>query len=438
MPTYKDDDPRPFACAVDGCGHKFRTKARLTKHTRKEHRQGTVASRVVRIFPCKGDAAVLRRWIGMSRCMYNAAVDHINARKQYRYEQVREELTNEDRLPHEWLKMLPSAARKYAVMNACDAFKSNFAKRALHPGHRFEVRRRSKKSPVQQLTFEAKSLRVIAQTGCTGRLMLVDTRTPQLGRGGIAFDIRHLRLIQQSQDPILQMDKLGRFSLIIRHLRAPLETQERVRSSMVGLDPGIRTFMTTYSPDGTAYKLGDQAANRIYRLMVVDDKIQGRVQTGRRPDGTKMSKRERRNLRRSRVRLANRIDNLVSEMHWKVGNFLVTRYDRIVIPPFESARMSRRYEASRQRWRRIGKKTTRQMLRLRHYAFRTRLLYLAGLHGVQVDVMTEEYTSKTCTNCGHLHMTLGSNKVYRCSGCGVVYDRDLGGSRNQLLKNMEF
>jgi putative transposase len=52
--------------------------------------------------------------------------------------------------------------------------------------------------------------------------------------------------------------------------------------------------------------------------------------------------------------------------------------------------------------------------------------------------MTEEYTSKTCTNCGHLHGALGSNKVYDCASCGVVYDRDAGGSRNILIKNMDF
>ena len=100
--------------------------------------------------------------------------------------------------------------------------------------------------------------------------------------------------------------------------------------------------------------------------------------------------------------------------------------------------MSMRYEASRQRRRKIGKKTTRQLTRLRHFQFRQRLLYLAGRQGVRVHVMTEEYTSKTCTNCGHLHDTLGGKKVYACRSCGVVYDRDAGGSRNILIKNMQF
>ena len=441
LPKYKDAAERPFQCLEDGCGCRFKKKFMLTKHHNQKHRDGITVSRSVRLYPNKEDTAVLRRWMGCSRYMYNEAVNYINKNNVYKYEAIREVLTKEENLPHDWLKNLPSSSRKYAVMNACDAFKSNFAKKEKDPNHTFEVKTRTKKSNVQQFTFEATSLKIQKEVGSTIRLGIVDTRIHQLSEEGITCSIKHKALIGQSRDPILQMDKLGRFTLIIRYWKpSQLETQEQRshHSSIVSLDPGVRTFMTTYSPDGTAYKLGDQASNRIYRLMIVDDKLQGRLQTNMRCDGSRMSKTNRRNLRQSRVRLGEKIDNLVSELHWKVANFLVSRYEEIVIPPFETAKMSQRYEATRQRWRRIGKKTTRQMGRLRHYQFRQRLLYLAKCHGVQVHVMTEEYTSKTCTNCGHLHQTLGGNKVFKCSSCGVSYDRDAGGSRNILIKNMNF
>lgn len=441
MPKYKDADERPFVCLEDGCGCRFKKKFMLTKHHNQKHLDCITVSRSVRLYPNKEDTKVLRRWMGCSRYMYNEAVNYINENNVYQYEAIREVLTKEENLPRDWLKNLPSDARKYAVMNACDAFKSNFAKKEKDPSHTFEVKTRSKKSSVQQFTFEAKSLRVLKEEGNTLRLGIVDTRVHQLTQEGIACSIKHKALIDQSRDPILQMDKLGRFTLIIRYWKpSQLETQEQRsrRSSIVSLDPGVRTFMTTYSPDGTSYKLGDQASNRIYRLMIVDDKLQGRLQTNLRCDGSRMSKANRRNLRQSRVRLSERIDNLVTELHWKVANFLVSRYEEIVIPPFETAKMSKRYEATRQQWRKIGKKTTRQMGRLRHFQFRQRLLYLAKCHGVQVHVVTEEYTSKTCTNCGDLHQTLGGNKVFKCASCGVAYDRDAGGSRNILIKNMNF
>ena len=415
----------------------------LTKHHNQKHREGSVASRCVRLYPNKADALVLRSWMGHSRYIYNQSIDYMNQHKVYRYEAIREVLTKEENLQHPWLRELPSDSRKYAVMNACDAFKSNFAKKKKDPRHSFDIKKRTKKSHVQQLTFEARSLRVLKEEGSTARIRIVDTKAPQLSKDGISCSIKHKHLINESRDPILQMDRLGRFNLIIRYWKPPsLESQEqrpRNSSSIVSLDPGVRTFMTTYSPDGTSYKLGDQASSRIYRLMLADDKLSGLIQTGKRlSDGSLMSQRERRNLRYARVRLADKINGLVTEMHWKVANFLLSRYDEIVIPPFETAKMSMRYEASRQRRRKIGKKTTRQMTRLRHFQFRQRLLYLAGRQGVPVHVMTEEYTSKTCTNCGHLHDTLGGKKVYSCKSCGVVYDRDAGGSRNILIKNMQF
>ena len=44
--------------------------------------------------------------------------------------------------------------------------------------------------------------------------------------------------------------------------------------------------------------------------------------------------------------------------------------------------------------------------------------------------------SKTCGACGWLHYKLGGAKVFRCgaAGCGAVFDRDLNGARNILLR----
>ncbi len=47
---------------------------------------------------------------------------------------------------------------------------------------------------------------------------------------------------------------------------------------------------------------------------------------------------------------------------------------------------------------------------------------------------SEEYTSKTCGNCGVLKNNLGGSKVLNCGSCGLKIDRDINGSRNILLK----
>ena len=47
---------------------------------------------------------------------------------------------------------------------------------------------------------------------------------------------------------------------------------------------------------------------------------------------------------------------------------------------------------------------------------------------------TENYTSKACTNCGHIKQNLGGNKIYKCKKCKSVIDRDINGARNIYIK----
>lgn len=49
-------------------------------------------------------------------------------------------------------------------------------------------------------------------------------------------------------------------------------------------------------------------------------------------------------------------------------------------------------------------------------------------------MVTEEYTSKTCCNCGALHQKLGGNKLFKCPGCGFTADRDIHAAFNIFLK----
>ena len=76
-----------------------------------------------------------------------------------------------------------------------------------------------------------------------------------------------------------------------------------------------------------------------------------------------------------------------------------------------------------------------EMMTLSHSAFRQRLLDTAKRYPwCKVVVCDEQYTSKTCGNCGKLNETLGGNKVFTCGGCGYVADRDCSAARNILLR----
>jgi len=84
--------------------------------------------------------------------------------------------------------------------------------------------------------------------------------------------------------------------------------------------------------------------------------------------------------------------------------------------------------------RRIRSKTARAMLTWAHYRFKQTLNYLAHKRGVTVIQVSEAYTSKTCTRCGHIHTKLGGAKVFKCPNCQHEINRDFNGALGILLR----
>lgn len=51
----------------------------------------------------------------------------------------------------------------------------------------------------------------------------------------------------------------------------------------------------------------------------------------------------------------------------------------------------------------LHKSTKRNLLQLKHYKFRTKLMSKCEIFpNTEIKVCTEEYTSKTCTCCGNM------------------------------------
>jgi hypothetical protein len=87
---------------------------------------------------------------------------------------------------------------------------------------------------------------------------------------------------------------------------------------------------------------------------------------------------------------------------------------------------------TKKRNRPLNKTTVRNMLTWSHYKFFTRLQNKLGQS--RLLECTEEYTTKTCGNCGKLHNNIGSSKVFKCPNCEYEADRDHNAARNIMLK----
>lgn len=185
----------------------------------------------------------------------------------------------------------------------------------------------------------------------------------------------------------------------------------------------MRTFNTAVDAKGVVTEFAPGDEGRIYRLCHGMDKLQCRAFD----KSTQSMKRYK--LRRAWHRSIKKVKDLVTDVRNKTVKHLVTNYDVIFLPEFNTKQMVNRAK------RRIGKGTARGMMTWSHYTFKELLKTTALREGVKLVIVTEEYTSKTCSCCGFIHRRLGGSKFFTCPSCGVTMDRDENGARNILMKS---
>lgn len=317
-----------------------------------------------------------------------------------------------------WVLKTPYDVRDEAMNDLLKAYATNFAKqRQSGKRHQFTLKYRSRKDETESIVLLHKHYK----------------------RPGVFFPSHQFfgeqpikaaeRLpAQLDYDSRLIRTRLGHFYLCIpQPLEVRPENQGPCRSddhaAVVALDPGVRTFMTSYDPRGLCTEWGRGDFGRIYRLCYTLDALLSRIAQ---PD---VRKRRRYTMRRAAHRLRLRIRNLVDDLHKRLVRWLCENHRVVLLPTFETSQMLRRGQ------RHIRSKTARAMSTWSHYRFQQRLLHKAReFPWCRVELVCEAHTSKTCGRCGWLHQKLGGNKVYRCGSCGLEADRDVHAARNILLR----
>ena len=192
--------------------------------------------------------------------------------------------------------------------------------------------------------------------------------------------------------------------------------RKRVESNKkCALDPGVVTFQTIYEPDRVV---------KIQQNRDVVDKLHTRLDLFR-------SLRDKREISRSSFtrrtkKLYKKLKDLVDELHYKTASWLCSSYSSILLPSFESQEM---VKGSKRR------KMNRNLLVLQHYLFKERMKEKCEEYGCSLEIVDESYTSKTCGRCGELNDSLNGQRIFNCSKCSLVIDRDVNGARNIYLKN---
>ncbi|KAK9245499.1 putative transposase DNA-binding domain-containing protein [Lipomyces tetrasporus] len=374
--------------------------------------QPALKARRYRLYPTAEEKEILVRWIGAARWTFNECLRAIKdegvpkSKKALRARAINDEALASLKITG--LKDTPYDIRDAAMDDLLKAFKAGAA-RYEKDQKVFEIKYRSRRN-------------------CFQESIVIHSKHWKRRRGKLAF----LRRLNSGKKPLpatlphdsrLVRERLtGHFYL---YVPGPLDVVEGPAGvgRVVSLDPGVRTFMTGYSPDGEVIELGKGDIGHIYRLCHRLDDLQSRwsVQA--------ITHKKRWRMMKAAAMIRRRIRNLVDDLHCRTARYLCSSYNLVILPKFESQQMV----ASRGR-RKIRSKTARAMMTWSHYRFQRRLLNKAREYPwCHVVLASEAHTTKTCGRCGHEN-NVGGSKVLRCSQCGFVCDRDINGARNILVR----
>jgi putative transposase len=391
-------------------------KQNNNKKNEKKSYENPLRARRIRIHPDTEQKDKIKRWLGAVRFCYNLLVASCNnvGKGGVNLASMRK-IIKDAHESNSWLNDIPFDIKDVAVCDYDKARKAHFAKLAkkkakdISARHDARFKFRSRKDP--QESFEVRGRDMVRSRGSYANLKLSAIKAAEEIPDQVDTTVRFLR------------DRLGRYYLIIPFEAVKKsETQApQTRESIISLDPGVRTFQTTYDASGLTTEWGKGDMNRIFLLCRRADKMQ---QVWVKKSGSK-----RRGAKRAWLRILDTIKNKVKEIHRKLAVWLCENYKVILIPTFESSRMVRRAD------RKIRGVTARSMLTWSHYSFRQVLKTKAELYPwVNVIECDEPYTSKTCGCCGEINTKLGGSKTFKCKKCGYMADRDINGARNILLR----
>ncbi len=192
------------------------------------------------------------------------------------------------------------------------------------------------------------------------------------------------------------------------------QKQNNNKKEFISIDPGIRSIINGISEDEVII-IGENVMEKIkdnFKKIKCNEKI-------------KNKSKQKYKMERCKEKLQNQID----DMHWKIINFLTGNYKNILLGNMSTKSIICKGSKFSGEYKKMIQK-------LRLYQFKEKLEYKCLLNKVNYKEIKEHYTSMMCSNCGFIKKDLGSSKIYNCTNCKIIQDRDINGARNIYFKRL--
>ena len=304
--------------------------------------------------------------------------------------------------------------------------------------------------------------------------------TRALGGMKIGYDFKFKDII--TSDSLLQYNSEYDSYTLLCPTYKKFDLIEGRREKHCGIDPGIRTFLTIYSPNksieiGTSsslYPLQSNFHKKISNINIKISNINDRISnfnlkntkqiTCSRTEPKKATqiiysrtelkkkrketllnnnssdyykfytrtinksshKSVKKSLKKAEKKYRLKASNAIADLHNKSANYLVSNYDSINIGRLGIQDVISKDTSV------LGGQTKKHLLQLAHYRFRMKLVSMATKWNCKITSVNEFKTSRTCSQCHTEKTNLGATKEFICPNnqCKLVIDRDVNASIN--------
>ena len=374
----------------------------MQKKKKNENKEEAGKSKSIRVYFTNDQKIKLNKWFGVKRWIYNKCLDAIKNRNiPATKKDLREHVIKNKNFETEntWMLNYEFDLRDEAMSDLLYNIKSNLAK-----GTKFNIQFKSKKNS------RTESLSVLSKKWNKKNNFYSDIFRPD-----------RVLSSEKLPDSLLYTSRLKKTQTNKYYFCIPesliINSENQANKKIIFIDPGVKTFITGYDPEGKIIIWGERDVGMISRLIHYKNKLQGRI-------ATEKSKKRRYRMKKAFLRMNERIFNLVDELHKKLTKWLINNYSYIFIPKLNFHKIKN-----------MDKKSKCKMASLRHCSFVDRLKNKTRENpGVFVLEVKEDYTSITCSECGSLHSNLKNKDIYYCSSCNKTFGRDINASKNIMLK----
>ena len=329
----------------------------------------------------------------------NYYIDLIKEKNKIKREKAKEMKSEKNDIINEWELNTPKEIRAYAIDELCNAYKTAFGNLKNKNILTFDIEFRKKKD-CKSITIPKNFIKLK-----DNKIFLAPTF---LGKN------KEIKFYNKNKnfkiDNDCKIKKINNNYYLIIPIQIKEEKQNLNTENYCGIDPGVRTFMTTFGNNGCfEYKHNHDLIKLLNKRI---DELKKR--------------RRRKNKRNLLNKIEKKKKNLVDEIHWKTITDIISFNDVIFYGNINSHDIVKNSNNTY---------LNRDINDLKFYLFKERLIFKSLIKNKYVILVNEAFTSKTCSSCGSRY-NIGSLKTYICSNCKTTMDRDINAAKNILIKGI--